>query len=146
MNSVKYVVGSVALVILGMAIGWTVKPVVAAPEKPTYVYEMRTYTTEPGKMPNLNARFRDHTVKLFEKHGMKNVIYLTPIDAENKPIDNKLVYLLAHKSQEAAKKSFDDFRKDPEWTTAREASEKDGKIVSKFVSEFFVPTDYSPMK
>lgn len=146
MNSIKYALGSVILVIVGMVIGWTVKPVVAAPEKTTYVYEMRTYTTEPGKLPNLHARFRDHTVKLFEKHGMKNMIYLTPIDASGKAIDNKLVYLLAHKSQDAAKKSFDDFRQDPDWKTAREASEKDGKIVSGVESVFYVPTDYSPMK
>lgn len=146
MNSIKYAFGSVALVIFGILIGWAVKPVGAAPEKPTYVYEMRTYTTEPGKLPNLHARFRDHTMKLFEKHGMKNVIYLTPVDADGKAIDNKLVYLLAHKSQEAAKKSFDDFRQDPDWKAARDASEKDGKIVSKVESNFYLPTDYSPMK
>ena len=78
---------------------------------------------------------------------MKNVIYLTPIDAEGKPVDNKLVYLLAHKSQDAAKKSFDEFRQDPEWKAAREASEADGKILSKAPeSQFYVPTDYSPIK
>ncbi|WP_010587074.1 NIPSNAP family protein [Schlesneria paludicola] len=150
MSSVKTLVAAIALVGMGVGIGWSVKPVSAEPEKPTYVYEMRTYTTLPGKLPALHARFRDHTVKLFERHGMKNVIYLTPVDADGKPVDNKLVYLLAHKSQAAAKASFDAFRKDAEWIAARDASEKDGPILVKppenVVSVFYTPTDYSPMK
>ena len=149
MNFAKWIFGAVALVGLGIGLGWTMKPVQAEAEKPGFVYELRTYTTEPGRLPALHARFRDHTVKLFEKHGMKNVVYLTPIDAEGKPVDNKLVYLLAHKSQAAAKASFDSFRQDPEWKAARDASEKDGKIVSAAVpieSQFYVPTDYSPLK
>jgi hypothetical protein len=147
MNSVKTLLGAVALVGFGMGIGWTMKPAQAQLEKTSNVYELRTYTTENGRLPALNARFRDHTVKLFEKHGMKNVIYLTPIDAEGKPVDNKLVYLLAHKSQAAAKASFDSFRQDPDWNAARTASEKDGKILSvPPESQFYVPTDYSPLK
>ena len=86
-------------------------------------------------------------MKLFTKHGIKNVIYLTPIDAEGKPVDNKLVYLLAHKSQAAAKASFDSFRQDPDWKAARDASEAAGKILkTRPESQFYVPTDYSPMK
>jgi NIPSNAP len=147
MYSVKMMLGVVALVGLGMGLGWVIKPVQAAPEKPNFVYELRTYTTEPGRFPALQARFRDHTVKLFEKHGMKNVVYLTPIDGEGKSVDNKLVYLLAHKSQAAAKASFDSFRQDPAWQAARDASEKEGKILAiPPESQFYVPTDYSPLK
>ena len=83
---------------------------------------------------------------LFEKHGMKNIVYCTPIEKDGKPVGDKLVYLLAHKSLEAAQASFAAFGKDPEWVAAREASEKDGKIVAKVESQFLVPTDYSPMK
>lgn len=134
----------IALIGLGIGIGWSVKPAGAEPEQPSYVYELRTYITEPGRLPALHARFRDHTVKLFEKHGMKNVIYLTPIDAEGKAVDDKLVYLLAHKSQAAAKASFAAFGQDPEWKAAAAASEKDGKILAKRPeSQFFVQTDYS---
>jgi hypothetical protein len=146
MKNVTSVLGCLALVGLGVGIGWSVKPVRAELEPTNHVYELRTYITEPGRLPHLNARFKNHTVKLFEKHGMKNVIYFTPIDGEGKPVDNTLVYLLAHKSQEAAKTAFDEFRKDPEWKAAREDSEKDGKIVAKVESQFYVPTDYSPMK
>lgn len=131
---------------LGIGIGWTVNSVRADPEKPAHVYEMRTYTTEPNRLPNLHARFKDHTMKLFEKHGMKNVIYLTPIDGEGKAIDNKLVYLLAHKSQADAKASFDAFGQDPDWKAVQKESQKDGKIVSKVDSQFYVPTEYSPIK
>lgn len=105
------------------------------------VYELRTYTTLPGRLPALHARFRDHTMKLFEKHGMKNVIYWTPDD---KP--ETLVYVISHKSKDAAKKSWDAFRNDPEWIKARDASEKDGKIVEKVESVYLNTTDYSPMK
>ena len=77
---------------------------------------------------------------------MKNVVYCTPVDKEGKAVDNKLIYLLAHKSQAAAQASFVAFGKDPEWVAARDASEKDGKIVAKVESQFLVPTDYSPMK
>lgn len=147
MKSAKLLLGAVALVGVGMFAGWSAKPVQGEPEAPQFVYELRTYTTEPGKLPALQSRFRDHTVKLFEKHGIKNVIYLTPIDAEGKPVDNKLVYLLAHKSQAAAKASFESFGKDPEWKAARDASEANGKILAKPPeSQFYVPTDYSPMK
>ncbi len=75
---------------------------------------------------------------------MKNILYFTPVDSDGKSVDNKLVYLLAHKSQAAAKASFDAFRQDPEWITARDASEKDGKIVAKLESQFFNVTEYSP--
>lgn len=147
MNSVKRLAAAVILVGLGIGIGWSVKPVSAEPDKPSYVYELRTYTTLPGRLPALHARFKNHTIKLFEKYGMKNVIYLTPMDNEGKPVDNKLVYLLAHKSQAAAKVSFDEFRKDPEWQAARDASEKDGKILSMPPETvFYSPTDYSPIK
>src|SRR5579862_5247657 len=91
------------------------------------VYELRTYTTEPGRLPALHARFRDHTMKLFEKHGMQNVMYWVPTDEKLK--DNTLIYVVSHASAEAAKKSWADFIGDPEWKAAAAESEKDGKIV-----------------
>lgn len=104
------------------------------------VYELRTYTTAPGRLPALHKRFRDHTMKLFEKHGMKNVMYWTPVDKEN-----TLVYVLEHKSREHAKKSWDGFRNDPDWQKAFKASREDGKIVTTVVSQFLKTTDYSPL-
>jgi hypothetical protein len=119
------------------------------------VFELRTYTTEAGRLPDLNARFRDHTLKLFEKHGMTNVCYWN-LAADQKGAksalvaSNTLIYLLTHKSEEAAKASFDAFRADPAWIAAKEASEKKagGSLTIKdgVKSEFLVPTDYSPVK
>jgi hypothetical protein len=146
MKTLKSVLTAMALIGFGFGLAWSIQFAKADALAPGMVYELRTYTTEPGRLPALHARFRDHTMRLFEKHGMKNVIYMTPIDAEGKPSTDKLVYLLAHKSQAAAKESFDVFRQDPEWTAARDASEKDGKIVSKVESQFYSPTDFSPMK
>ena len=108
------------------------------------VFEMRTYTAMPGKLEALHARFRDHTLKLFEKHGMGNVIYLSPTD---EPLSgNTLVYLISHASRAAADKSWAEFRADPEWQKARDESEKSGKLVMKADAQFFAPTDYSPIK
>jgi hypothetical protein len=106
------------------------------------LYELRTYTTHPGRLDALNARFRDHTLKLFEKHGMKNEMYWIPTDPELSK--NTLIYVVSHASEEAAKKSWATFRADPEWIKVSGASEKDGKIVEKVVSVYMTPTDYSP--
>ena len=116
----------------------------AAAAKANRVFEIRTYTTHEGKLADLNARFRNHTTKLFAKHGMKNVGYWTPIDAPRS--ENTLIYVLAHESREAAKKSWDGFRNDPQWKRVRDASEANGKTVSRVESIYLDPTDYSPLK
>src|SRR5205814_1714368 len=110
-----------AAVIL-LAAGTTPTPA-ADKNKDTAVYEIRTYYAAPGKLDALNVRFRDHTLKLFEKHGMTNVGYWVPL-SDQKGAGDTLIYLLAHKSAEAAKASFDAFRKDPAWLAARKASEE----------------------
>jgi hypothetical protein len=108
------------------------------------VFELRTYHANPGKMEALQARFRDHTCKLFERHGMTIIGFWTPTDP--KKAENTLIYMLAFPSREAANKSWQAFRDDPDWKAARDASEKDGKLVDKVESVFLNPTDYSPMK
>jgi hypothetical protein len=105
------------------------------------VFELRTYVAPEGKLPNLLARFRDHTVKLFEKHGMQNIGYWVPKDQPN-----TLIYIVAHKSQDAAKASWDAFRQDPVWVKARTESEANGKIVDKVTSVFMEPADFSKLK
>lgn len=120
-------------------------------EKPgDRVFELRTYTATTGNLGGLDDRFKDHTIKLFEKHGMSNLVYWHLAKGE-KDADKMLVYLLAHKSEDAAKKSFDAFRMDPDWVAARKASEeKAGGSLTEakggVVSEFLKPTDYSPLK
>jgi NIPSNAP protein len=109
-----------------------------------HVYELRTYTAPEGKLGDLNARFRNHTLKIFERHGMKNVIYMTPQDAPDS--QNTLIYLLEHQNREAAKKSWDAFRTDPEWVQVAKETTANGPITTKVVSVFADPTDYSPMK
>jgi len=109
-----------------------------------HVYELRTYTAPDGKLGDLNARFRNHTLKIFERHGMKNVLYMTPQDAPDS--QNTLIYVLEHQNREAAKKSWDAFRTDPEWQKVSKESTVNGPITTKVVSVFADPTDYSPMK
>ena len=108
------------------------------------VFEMRTYITHDGRMPALQARFRDHTNKIFIKHGITPIGYWVPTDGED--AQNTLVYILAYPSREAADASWKAFRDDADWKVAREASEKDGKIVKKVISQYLKPTDFSAIK
>lgn len=110
----------------------------------TKVYELRTYTTHEGKLDDLHERFENHTMALFEKHGMTNIGYWTPEDSELR--DNTLIYLLSHESREAAENSWDAFREDPVWQEAYEASRADGPIVENVESIFMKSTPYSQMK
>jgi hypothetical protein len=105
------------------------------------VYELRTYTSHEGRLDDVVARFRNHTTRLFEKHGMINVGYWVPREQPN-----TLIYIISHASRDAANKSWDAFRKDPEWITARTASEANGPIVVKTQSLFMDPTNFSGLK
>ena len=104
-------------------------------------FEMRTYYAAEGKTDALDARFRDHTNKLFQKHGMELVGYWHPVE---KP--NVLVYILAYPSRDAREKSWKDFNNDPDWKAAKSKSEEGGTLVTKVDSVFMTPTDYSPIK
>lgn len=111
------------------------------------VFEMRVYTTRPGKLTTLDQRFREHTLDLFAKHGMTNLPYFH-LDEGQPGAENTLLYFLAHDSAEAQKASFDAFRADPAWIAARDASEQPGKILvdQGVVSTLLQATDYSPLK
>lgn len=111
------------------------------------IFELRTYTTPAGLLPNLDDRFRNHTMKLFAKHGMKNWIYFHKT-ADQPGADTSLIYFLTHKSADAAKASFDAFRKNPAWVAAKTKSEINGSLTvpNGVKSEILVPTDYSPSK
>jgi hypothetical protein len=108
------------------------------------VYELRIYTAVEGRLDAVLARFRDHTVKIFENHGMENVGYWVASDPPKS--QTTLYYILKHKSREAAKASWAAFRTDPEWIKAQKESEANGKIVEKTESIFLSPTDFSRLK
>src|SRR6185312_15964269 len=101
------------------------------------VFELRTYTAAPGKMDALNTRFRDHTNRLFEKHGMTIIGFWMP--TKQKEGEEKLIYILAYPSKEAADKSWKAFRDDPVWKKAKDESEKDGVLVKKVDSVYMNP-------
>jgi hypothetical protein len=105
------------------------------------VYELRTYTAREGKLDLLHKTFKESIMGFFAKHGMTNVVYFKPMDA---PLsETTLIYLVSHESREAATKSWDGFRNDPDW---KKLSSENGPLASKVDSVFLVPTDYSPMK
>ena len=141
-----FVFAGVAIVFgVGFMLGSTTQGIQdAQAQSADRVFELRTYTAPEGKLVNLQARFRDHTTRLFEQHGMTNIGYWTP---QNEPNSlNTLVYIISHDSREAAAASWDAFRSDPEWREVSRASQVDGRIVSNVVSVFLDPTDFSPIK
>ncbi len=129
----------------GVLVGCALQPLaVARAQSGNRVFELRTYTAPEGKLGALHARFRDHTRRIFDKHGMTSIGYWVPQDAPDS--QNTLIYILAHKSREAAKESWAAFGADPEWQKVSAESQKDGRIVSKVVSVFMDATDYSAIK
>ena len=108
------------------------------------VYELRTYTATPGNLNNLHARFRDHTTRIFSKHGMDVLAYWTPTDPEK--AEDTLIYVLKHSSREAADASWAAFIADPEWTAVAEASNANGPILGGIEREYMIATDYSPLQ
>ena len=108
------------------------------------VYELRIYTTNPGKLEALHARFRDDTCKLFKKHGIEVVGFWTP--AQGDEAQNTLYYIVAFPSVEAQKAAWQAFHDDPEWKKAKADSEKDGVLVKKVESKNLTAADYSPIK
>ena len=148
---------AIALLLTGYAVGRvTSGPVVAAQAAAGHVYELRTYTATEGKLPNVIARFRDHTRRIFDKHNMKSIGYWTPLEAPTAPPaagpctapapDTTLIYILEHPSREEARKNWAAFSADPEWQKAKAESEAAGRIVAKAESVFLNPTDFSAIK
>jgi len=108
----------------------------------TAVYELRVYHTAPGKLPDLLTRFREHTIKIFDQHGMKSIAYWIPTDEPDK--SNTLIYILYHPSREAAAANWKSFQDDPNWKSVKEKSEANGKIVEKVDSTYMALADFSP--
>jgi hypothetical protein len=118
------------------------KTLSSLPQSSTTVYELRIYHAHEGKLEALLARFRDHTMQLFEKHGLKNVAYWLPTDEPLK--GHTLVYLLAHPSRDEATANWKAFQADPEWQRVKSESEANGPLVDKVDSTFLTLTDFSP--
>jgi NIPSNAP len=135
------------VIALGAAVfvgGFVAGTVVRAQSGDKRVFELRTYTAPEGKLGDLHKRFRDHTMRIFKKHGMESLGYWQPQDAPDS--QNTLIYIVSHQNREAAKKNWADFQADPEWQKVSAESQVNGRIVSKVVSVFMDATDYSPMK
>lgn len=140
-----FVIGALAVALAaGIVLGMTVRPTGVQAAAPEMVYELRKYFANEGKAEAMHTRFRDHTMTIFEKHGMKNIAYWTPIDPVAGEAD--LVYIVAHSSREQADTNWKEFSADPEWLTVMKASHVNGELVKKVERLYLKPTDYSPMK
>jgi hypothetical protein len=136
-------------IVLGFAAGFVARGAVAVTpaahaQAADRVYELRTYTAAPGKFDALNSRFRDHTLRLFAKHGVSNVAYLTP--TEGPLVGNTLIYMLTHQSRAAADTFWKNFQGDPDWIKARDASVADGPITTGVTRVWLKPTDWSQVR
>ena len=145
MKRTSLIVGAAtAIFAAGFSLGSVMQNAAVAHAQAGKVYELRTYTAPEGKLGDLHARFRNHTTRIFDKHGMKSVAYFSPQDA---PLSqNTLIYILEHPSRDEAKKHWAEFSADPEWQKVKSESEAAGRIVAKAESVFMNPTDYSPIK
>jgi len=122
---------------------WAVSRVGAPSDQdPGGVFELRVYHAAAGKLSELEARFRDHTIKIFDRHGLKSVAYWTAMDEPDK--SNTLIYILQHPSRDAAAANWKAFQDDPEWKSVKEKSEANGKLVDKVDSTYMAMTDFSP--
>jgi len=131
--------------VAGLVLGASLQFTLAAGAEPAgKVFEIRTYHTLPGRLDALHKRFREHTMKIFEKHGMSNVGYWVPQDSPAH--ESTLIYVISHTSRDAAKANWAAFNADPEWKKISDASQVDGKIVERVESVFMDATDYSPLK
>ena len=144
MKQLWRVVAVVAAFGAGFVVRGTVPGEPVAHAQAGRVFELRTYTAPDGKLEELHARFKNHTLRIFNKHHMTSIGYFRPLDSPLK--DNTLVYLLAHPSREEAKKNWAEFQADPEWQKVSTESQVNGRIVSKVESVFLEPADYSPLK
>ena len=144
----KTTIRSTAFVLTVFAVGFALGQVfdggTTANAQGQKVFELRTYTAPEGKLPNLLARFGDHTMGIFENHDMHNVGYWVPQDSPDSA--NTLIYIISHDSREAAANSWAAFREDPQWQRVAEESQVDGRIVSNVESVFMEATNFSPMK
>ena len=142
MNKVSKTIGfSLLSLLIGLGAGIFTSTSAAQDGK---VYELRIYTATPGNLDNLHARFRDHTIRIFENHGMKIVGFWSPLNEEE--ADDTLIYVLEHASQEAANASWKAFGEDPEWASVAEASNANGPILGGIERRYMTATDYSPLK
>jgi len=144
MTKIRFVAATMAVFAAGFIVGQVADLGLDANAQGRKVFELRTYTAPEGKLDDLVARFRNDTLRIFEKHGMDNVGYWLPTDAPAS--SNTLIYILAHDSRDAATKSWAAFREDAEWKAVAERTQANGPIVSKVESVFLEATDFSPLK
>lgn len=143
-HRVRFVLYSAALLLVGFVAGTLTNRAVVQAQTAGRVFELRTYTTPEGKLSDLHKRFRDHTMRIFQKHGMTNIGYWQPQDEPR--ASNTLIYILSHPSREAAAANWKAFGADPEWKKVSAESQVNGRILEKVESVFMNATDYSPIK
>jgi hypothetical protein len=143
-NRLRVLLYSAGLLAAGFAAGSLSARATVHAQAANRVFELRTYTAPEGKLSDLHKRFRDHTMRIFQKHGMTNIGYWQPQDEPR--ASNTLIYIIAHPSREAAKEAWAAFSADPEWKKVSAESQVNGRIVEKVDSVFMNATDYSPLK
>lgn len=107
------------------------------------IYELRVYDCLPGKLPALLQRFNDHTLKIWEKHGIRQAGFFTTVIGEN---NSRLTYFLAWESLAERERKWPAFLADPDWISARDSSERDGPILANVSTQILAPTAFSSVR
>ena len=140
----KRSLSALAVFVAGLLVGRALPSTAVHAQADHRVFELRKYTAPEGKLGELQARFRNHTIRIFNNHHMTSIGSWVPQDAPDS--QNTLIYVLAHPSREAAKKNWAEFQDDPEWQKVSTESQVNGRIVTKVESTFMDPTDFSQIK
>ncbi|HLJ71974.1 MAG TPA: NIPSNAP family protein [Roseiarcus sp.] len=107
------------------------------------IYELRVYRVAPNQMPKLLARFRDHTLAIWERHGIRQLGFWTTLVGDS---NHELTYILQWESWEDRERRWNAFLKDPAWLRARDESERDGPLIANIANQMLAPTDFSALK
>ncbi len=143
MRKLLSLLGIVGVVVAVISVS-SIAPAADAPQKKDRVFELRTYITNAGKLPDLHKRFREHTCRIFQRHGIEMIGFWVPL--EKPDCENTLTYLVTFPSVEAQKKAWKEFGADPEWKKVFAESHKNGIIVKEVHSTTMTPTDYSGLR
>lgn len=141
----KFLARTTQMVLIALCVGLSGTLLISNSAQDTQkVFELRIYTATPGNLEKLHTRFRDHTLRIFEKHGMRVMGFWSPTAEQDR--DSQLIYVLEHSSRAAADAAWNAFGADPEWRSVSEASNADGPILDSVERHYMVATDYSPLQ
>ena len=107
------------------------------------IYELRIYRCVPGRQPALLSRFENETLRIWQKHGIRQAGFWTTLIGRS---SQEITYLLAWDSLAEREKRWGAFLADSEWAAVVDKTEKDGQLVENISSQLLTPAAFSAAK